>query len=286
MKSRRIIVMGYMGGCPIAGVMWQYLHYLVGLQRLGHDVYYIEDSARYPYDPVRQTIDADYGQAARTLSGLGERFGFAGKWAYCPRYLPERVSAGMSMEKVRELYRTADAILNVCGAQELNDDLLASSRILMVESDPAFLQVKVDKGDQDTIDYLNRHHALFTFGENVGAPSFSIPSHGFEWLPSRQPVVTDLWATNRAPAANASFTTVMNWSAMASIEWRGKTYFWNKPLEFMKFVDAPVRVGERMEITTDIPDVATRELFVRNNWQLRSPEAMNLDPDEYRAYIQ
>ena len=51
MSKKRIVVMGFMGGCPIAGVIWQHIHYIVGLQRLGHEVYYVEDSARYPYNP-------------------------------------------------------------------------------------------------------------------------------------------------------------------------------------------------------------------------------------------
>ena len=51
MKRKRIVVMGFMGSIPIAGVIWQHIHYIVGLQRLGHDVYYIEDSARLPYNP-------------------------------------------------------------------------------------------------------------------------------------------------------------------------------------------------------------------------------------------
>ena len=38
MSRKRIIVMGFMGGCPIAGVVWQHIHYIVGLQRLGHEV--------------------------------------------------------------------------------------------------------------------------------------------------------------------------------------------------------------------------------------------------------
>ena len=46
MTRKRIVVMGFMGSCPIAGVVWQHLHYIVGLQRLGHEVYYVEDSAR------------------------------------------------------------------------------------------------------------------------------------------------------------------------------------------------------------------------------------------------
>jgi len=31
--------MGFMGSMPIAGVIWQHVHYVVGLQQLGHDVF-------------------------------------------------------------------------------------------------------------------------------------------------------------------------------------------------------------------------------------------------------
>ena len=33
MSSKKIVVLGYIGACPIAGV--------IGLQRLGHDVHYV-----------------------------------------------------------------------------------------------------------------------------------------------------------------------------------------------------------------------------------------------------
>jgi len=46
MKRKRIVVMGFAAGCPIAGVVWQHIHYIVGMVRLGHEVYYIEDSAQ------------------------------------------------------------------------------------------------------------------------------------------------------------------------------------------------------------------------------------------------
>jgi len=37
---------------PLAGVTYQFLHYLMGLRRLGYDPYYIEDSGRWIYDRV------------------------------------------------------------------------------------------------------------------------------------------------------------------------------------------------------------------------------------------
>ena len=191
--------MGFMGSMPIAGVIWQHIHYIVGLQRLGHDVYYIEDSARIPYNPQTFDTSNDFAYAAQVLGQLAREFGFERRWGFCARYLPDQPTAGIRLTKIRQLYREADAILNVCGTQEFNDDLLQSERILYVESDPGVEQIKVDKGVRSTIDYLGKHRALFTFGENIGTDRFPVPLHKLKWLPTRQPVVTDLWKTNHVP---------------------------------------------------------------------------------------
>ncbi|PYJ21933.1 MAG: hypothetical protein DME92_05080 [Verrucomicrobia bacterium] len=136
MKRKRIVVMGFMGSMPIAGVIWQHIHYIVGMQRLGQDVYYIEDSARLPYNPETFEVTNEFDYAARLLGRLSREFGFKNRWAFCARYLPGNPTAGLPLKKIRQLYREADAILNVCGTQEFNEDLLVSDRILYVESDP------------------------------------------------------------------------------------------------------------------------------------------------------
>jgi len=187
-----------------------------------------------------------------------------------------------------QLYRDADAILNVCGSQEFNEDLAHSDKILYVESDPGVEQIKVDKGSQGTVDYLSKHRALFTFGENVGNPSFPVPLHGQQWFPTRQPVVTDLWKTATPPSDGAIFTTIANWntSGIKDITWRGDSYLWSKSIEFLKFSDAPRCAGERFELATDIKNKATRELFLRNDWQFSSPHQISIDWDDYRRFIQ
>jgi len=286
MKPKKIVVLGYMGAYPIAGVIWQHVHYLVGLQRLGHEVYYIEDSARLPYNPLRHAEEADYTHAVRTLGSLAAKFGFRERWAFRARYLPERPCVGLSGEKIDALYQQADAILNVCGWHELHQDLLASERIIMVESDPGFSQIRVDQGDAKTVENLRRHRRLFTFGENIGTARFPVPLHGLEWLPTRQPVVTEFWDTRgQAPAGNA-FTTITNWSASETIRWRGKAYLWSKSEEFMKFVDAPASTGAPFELVTAFPDVATQALFARHGWRTVLPDAVHLDLDRYRGYVQ
>jgi len=288
MKRKKIVVMGFTAGCPIAGVIWQHVHYIVGLQRLGHEVYYIEDSARLPYNPVTWTMDEDYSYAAEVLGKLAAQFEFEGRWGYCARFLPDHPCAGLQKKEILALYREADAILNVCGSQEFNEDLLGNDRMLYVESDPGVEQIKIDKGVQDTKDYLAKHRALFTFGENIGNPDFPVPIHGQRWLPTRQPVVTDLWKSADAPPAGAVFTSIANWntSGKKDIEWRKENYLWSKSLEFLKFVDAPRCSGEPFELATDIKDKATHALFRRNDWRLSSPHELSIHWNQYLRYIQ
>ena len=74
----RIVVLGYLVRGPLGGMAWHHLQYVMGLTRLGHEVYFIEDSGDSPwccYDPLRQLTDADpsYGVefAGRTFGRVG-----------------------------------------------------------------------------------------------------------------------------------------------------------------------------------------------------------------------
>jgi hypothetical protein len=287
MKRKKLVVMGFMGSIPIAGVIWQHIHYIVGLQRLGHHVYYIEDSARLPYNPETFEINNSFAYAVKILRELAEEFDFRNRWAFCARYLPGNPGAGLPLKKIQQLYREADAILNVCGSQEFNDDLLANERILYIESDPGLEQIKVDQGNAATIQYLRRHHALFTFGENVGTKKFPVPTRRLRWLPTRQPVVTDFWKTNRVPAAGAAFTTVANWETggLKDFSWRGEKYIWSKSTEFCRFIRAPRRAGEEFELATDIKDQHLRRRFKNNGWRFRPPQDLSARHRLYRDYI-
>ena len=288
MKKLKIIVGGYIGLYPTGGAAWDYIQYPVGLKQLGHDVYYIEDSARIPYNPQTFEVTTEFDYTARLLNRLSREFDFRNRWAFCARYLPGNPTAGLPLKRIRQLYREADAILNICGTQEFNDDLLVSDRILYIESDPGVEQIKIDKNVKSTKQYLGRHHALFTFGENIGTKSFPVPTHGLKWLPTRQPVVTDLWRTRRSPSRAAMFTSVANWSTsgLKDISWRGKKYLWSKSREFLRFISAPKKARETFELATNIEHGATRARFERNRWQLTSPLQMSVDYWLYRDYVQ
>src|SRR5262249_12598000 len=55
----KILVFGILFWYPLAGVTYQFLHYLLALRRLGYDPYYIEDSGRWVYDPRINDLSPD-----------------------------------------------------------------------------------------------------------------------------------------------------------------------------------------------------------------------------------
>jgi len=87
MKSRlRIIVAGMVAQYPVGGVSWDYLPYTIGLARLGHDVFYHEDTWCWPYHPLQRTMTDDGGYSAAYLNNFFERFApeLIGRWHYLP----------------------------------------------------------------------------------------------------------------------------------------------------------------------------------------------------------
>ncbi len=287
MSRQRIIVTGYMARCPIAGVIWQHIHYIVGLQRLGHEVFYLEDSTAHPYHPLQFDYVADWSYTAEVMPKLARQFGFEGRWGYRARYLGDRPTAGLSGTRIDELWREADAVLNVCGEQELHEDLLRNRCLIYLESDPGKEQCLIDNDPAAPIRAtLAHYHAVFTFGEHIGTARFPVPLHGIPWQPTRQPIVTDLWQTDVPPPDGAVFTSVANWNTKGKdIEWRGDKYLWSKALEFLRFKDAPQRAGETFELATNLRDEPTRTDLIARGWRLTDPQAISIDHDLYVDYL-
>ena len=55
----RAIVTGMIATYPVGGVAWDYGQYALGLERLGWDVFYLEDTGGETYDPVKGEYGAD-----------------------------------------------------------------------------------------------------------------------------------------------------------------------------------------------------------------------------------
>ena len=74
MSRPRIVLLGMMTKIPVAGVVWQTVHYLVGLERLGYETYYVEAHARTPSMLMERPDDDSSARAAAFICGALDRF--------------------------------------------------------------------------------------------------------------------------------------------------------------------------------------------------------------------
>ncbi len=279
----KIIVFGILFWYPLAGVTFQFLHYLLGLRRLGYDPYYIEDSGRWIYDPQLNDLSPDAsGNIATVLPAL-EAHGFSNRWAFRGNY-PDGRCYGMTEQKILQLYREADAFLNVTGAQELREEHMACPRRIYVETDPVAAQIKVAQGNKDTIAALEAHQMHFSFGENFGASDCRVPLRRFQWIPTHQPVILDLW-TNSCRADGRPYTTIATWENKGKdIVYDGQTYYWSKDREFMKIIDLPRRRPVRFELAVG-REKKVQQILRDNGWGWVDSIEISRDLERYRDYI-
>src|SRR2546428_4860241 len=80
--SLRIIVTGLIAQYPLGGVTWDYFQYVLGLARLGHDVYYLEDTGQWPYNPHEGGVSKGCEFNVEYLAGLMARYGFFGNCVF------------------------------------------------------------------------------------------------------------------------------------------------------------------------------------------------------------
>jgi len=272
----RIVILGMMGRCPFGGQTWLYLNWLLGLSRLGHEVWYVDDDTTWPYDPVQNTVTDDCEYAVRHISQCMNRIGLDGYWAF---RLADRSGAcwGLQESQLNELYSTCDLLLNVVGATDLRDEHLKAKRRIYVECDPVTAELRLAKGDEHTRVAFGNHDRIVTYGENYGAPDCRVPLNGIQYLKTRQPVDLDFWSFDFDPRA-PYFTTIGNYKQSGNdVEFDGETYHWSKHHEWLKFIDLPKRCDQEFQLAMRPDDPTDREFLQSRGWGLVPPFEMSLD---------
>ena len=276
-----IIVLGYLVRGPMGGLAWHHLQYVMGLDRLGHDVYFVEDSEDYPscYNPVTGITDIDPTYGLEFVKNIFEKVGLDTRWAYYDAHT--RRWSGPCGDQIPSICSNTDLLLNISGINPLRPWFLKVPVRLLIDTDPVFTQIKHLKHPENKERAL-QHTAFFSFGENIRLSSCSIPNDGLPWRPTRQPIVLDAWPITPGPQ-EGKFTTVMQWKS-----YRGGTYngqrFGMKSDSFESFLALPHTTGPIFELATHVPP-SIQTLMVENHWATLDPKELSRDPWTYQEYI-
>lgn len=281
MSKLKIIVTGLIGQYPLGGVTWDYIQYPLGLKLLGHDVYYFEDTGLWPYNPVEGGIAKDCKYNLDYLRSVMNRFGLADNWAYHFPWPSQWF--GLSEKKRKEVLNTADILINVSGSLATPEYYRKIPKLIYIDSDPAFTQIKLARGQHDFQHMVNLHDVHFSFGETL--PGL-VPETGHLWQPTRQPIVLSEWGA--VPDHRDAFTTIMNWTSYKTVIYDGKPYG-QKDIEFEQFIDLPSRVPDStIEIAVNAGKTrrTPRALLAHKGWVVVNPDQVCPDLDSYKNYIQ
>jgi GT2 family glycosyltransferase len=214
-----------------------------------------------------------------------DRFGMRGRWALHALHTDGRCY-GLSESRLRDLYASAELLINLHGGTTPRPEHAATGRLIYVGTDPVEREVELFDGKQDAVDLMAPHAAFFTWGENYGRPDCRVPfTTRFDFKPTRQPVVLDFWnGSDHKPGR--SFTTVAGWrQTWRDVVLDGERYFWSKHIEFMRFLDVPGRRKRTFELSLTGHTDDDRRMLEEHGWIVRDAAAISSNTDLYRDYI-
>ena len=283
----RAVVAGMIATFPVGGVAWDYGQYALGLERLGHEVYYLEDVGFPSYDARTRSYREDGAHGAEFLrASLGEMSPtLARRWHY--RSADGRAH-GLDSGDMAEVVAGADLLLNVSGGCLLREEYLPCRRKVFVDTDPGwnhFVQFPAwDRNPvRDGCRGFRAHDHFFTYATNLGRPGCTLPDFGLAWHVTKPPVVLDLWKP--LPPGEA-WTTVMSWKNYDQVEGVGGASHGAKEGEFGRVERLPSLVPARLEVAVAHggarpPCERWREL----GWSVVDSHPVSATPDDYRAYV-
>jgi hypothetical protein len=287
----RIIVGGMVGQFPLGGVAWDYLHYVLGLHELGHEVYYDENTYTWPYDPIKQEPTNDGRFAANFIDGFFARYApdLRTRWHY---NLLQEKSYGMTRQRFDEVAASADIYLNVSGVCLLPDNLNPRCKRVFMDTDPGFNQIGlytlVQKEGTDCKRYreVAGHDCILTYAENINSPDCHLPKLGLKWIPTRPIATLPHWDWIRSVTPrDEAFTTVMtlDFSAtLKSLDYDGKSYYDKRP-EFERFMDLPLHT--KAVLRPALGRHTGIERILAKGWQMTPAYPVSDTPEHYQQFI-
>jgi hypothetical protein len=264
------------------GHLWVYLQYVLGLQQLGCEVYWLEAFRRKGRPQQEDAALADFRARLRQY-GLDRRVIIYLTHNKQPSPEAPAEYFDMARDEAEEVFARADLLLNFHYA--ISPGLLAKfRRTALVDIDPGLLQFWMDRGQLS----VPPHDLYFTTGETVGAPGARFPDCGLEWIHIRPPVCLERWPRVSDPSAKF-FNTVSNWSAKNWIVDGAEVYENTKRIAFLEFADLPGRTSQPLELALCLrteADLEDQRDLERRGWSVRHAREVVSSSEQYQRYLQ
>jgi hypothetical protein len=280
-RRLKILVSGMIAGDPWqGGATWAVLQYILGFRQLGHEVVFVEPIQPKALKPLgaclRESENATYfGQVVAS-------FDVADRAALLLAGTKETL--GITYDALLALARSTDLLINISGM--LVDDELTRSipTRAYLDLDPAFNQLWSAVQGIDMRFSGHTHH--ITIGQSIGKPDCPIPTCGFNWLHTLQPVVLENWPVAQR-IEHDGLTTVGNWRGYGSIEHEGVRYG-QKAHSIRKLLNLPKLTKERFMPALSIHPAEKKDLeaLSTNGWELLDPLKVAGSPEMYQKFIQ
>jgi hypothetical protein len=277
------VVLGAMTSIPpfSAGMAWNWMNLAVGLRRLGHDVWYVEEvEPSWCVDRHGRSCGFARSVNRELFAGLVERFELDGRASQV--YNRGEATSGVPFRELLSDLHDADLLLNMAGHVKSEEILDSVQHRVYVDQDPVFTQLWSAEYGADL--GLDRHDAFFTVGLNIGTSHTDIPDCGRHWHHVLPPVVLDLWPPRIDPACTR-FTTVASWGSFRDVQYRG-VWYGSKHREFERFAGLPGRAGQELEVALrryDDKDPTIQSLR-SNGWSITDTSEV-ATMDSYRDFI-
>jgi hypothetical protein len=249
----RILVAGRVARDPDqGGAAWAVMQYVLGFQRLGHDVKLVE--------PIAEPS----AESAMYFNDTCRWFGVNGEIASTSARFPD-----------------FELVLNISGL--LSADSIAGVPIrVYLDLDPAFNQAWHERGIDRGFD---GHTHFATVGQGIGVEPCEVPTLSREWIHILPPVVLDEWRDGEAIGTDA-FTTVANLRSYGSLE-HGGVHLGQKIHSLRTLTNLPRRTHAHFIIaaTTHRDERKDLEALENGGWTFVDPVAASGTPAAYREFI-
>jgi hypothetical protein len=267
------IVAGALANKPNSGgEAWVRLSWVLGLRRLGWEVWFVE------------RLPSGNSEGRRFFEQVVGEFGLEGRSAL----LGEEGEPlfGLGEAELAELASEAEVLFDISGQLGQGPLLAGPRRRVYVDLDPGFTQAwDADPGIDVSV---AGYDTYLTVGQNVGKQACPIPTEGIEWVPTLPPVLLEEWKPAPRPPGRLRFTTVATWRSPSGGLVMGGREMSLKHHQFRRFAELPQRVpGADFEIALAIHsgDAADLELLRENGWRVVDPVEVAATPAGFRDYV-